>query len=149
MIAVRRDVFLESGGFAAGAINGEDHDLSLKLGLAPGFVQVARPVTLAWRMHGASVTRDLQKSFDGCALMLATEAAEKYPGGHRWSSVRRNIITTHTRSITLEALKGGRLADAWRIYRDTFRWHVTLGRVRYLAVFPLLAAVRSLQSRSA
>ena len=149
MMAVRRDVFLESGGFAEAAINGEDHDLSLKLGLAPGFVQIVKPATLAWRMHGASVTRDLQKSLDGCEWLLSTELADKYPGGDQWSSVRRNIITTHTRSFTFEALKAGRLVDAWRIYRRTFQWHVALGRLRYLAAFPVLAAARSLQSRSA
>lgn len=149
MVAVRRDVFINSGGFSEAAINGEDHDLSLKLGLAPGFVQVVRPSTLAWRMHPSSVTRDLQKSLDGCELMLASEAADKYPGGDRWSSVRRNIITTHTRSFTFEALKAGRLGAAWQIYRETFKWHVALGRVRYLTVFPVLAAARSLQSRSA
>jgi len=149
MVAIRRDAFAQAGGFAEAPINGEDHDLSLKLGLAPGFVQVVRPSTLAWRMHGASVTRDLEKSRDGCALMLAAEAADRYPGGDRWASVRRNIITTHTRSFTFEALKAGRLADAWRIYRDTFQWHVALGRLRYLALFPILAAGRSLQSRSA
>jgi glycosyltransferase involved in cell wall biosynthesis len=149
MIAIRRDVFLDSGGFSEAAINLEDHDLSLRLGLAAGFVQILTPVTLAWRMHGAGVTRDLQKSFAGCSLLLATEESGGYPGGTRWAAVRRNIITTHTRSFTLEALKAGRLVDAWRMYRATFRWHLALGRLRYLVVFPILAAARSLQSRSA
>ena len=147
MIVVRRDVFTQSGGFVEAPINGEDHDLSLKLGLAAGFVQITRPVTLAWRLHGASVTRDLQKSLDGCAWLIASESNGAYPGGDEWSSVRRNIVTTHARSFTFEALKGRRLTEAWRIYRATFGWHVALGRVRYLAMFPLLAATRSLQSR--
>ena len=149
MIAVRRDVFFEARGFAEAPVNGEDHDLSLKLGEAAGFVQILRPITLGWRLHGASVTRDLQKSLDGCQLLLASEAARQYPGGERWSSVRRNIITTHTRSFTFEALKAGRRGDAWHIYRRTFHWHLALGRVRYLTMFPLLAAARSLQSRPA
>lgn len=148
MVAVRRDAFVLAGGFADAPTNCEDHDLSLKLGLTEGFVQVTRPATLAWRMHGASVTRDLQKSRDGCELLLSSEWAGRYPGGDRWSSVRRNIITTHTRSFTFEALKAGRLVDAWHIYRQTFHWHFSLGRLRYLAIFPLLAAARSLQSRN-
>jgi hypothetical protein len=127
----------------------EDHDLSLRLGLAPGFVQVARPVTLGWRLHHASVTGDLSKSAAGCALLLSTEEQGGYPGGAAWASVRRNIITTHTRAATLELLRAGRIAEAWRIYRATFAWHVSLRRLRYLAMFPLMAAARSLQSRTA
>lgn len=149
MIAVRRDIFLTSGGFSEAAINLEDHDLSLRLGLAPGFVQVMQPVTLAWRLHDGGVTRDLSKSAAGCALLLETEARGGYPGGSEWAAVRRNIITTHTRAFTLESVRGGRIADAWRVYRATFAWHLALGRMRYLAMFPLLAAARSLHSRTA
>ena len=149
MIAVRRDVFLDRGGFSTSAINLEDHDLSLKLGLDAGFVQIVRPHTLAWRLHDGGVTRDLPKSLAGCEMLLANEQAAKYPGGTQWEPVRRNIITTHTRSFTFEAIRAGRIADAWRIYRATFGWHVALHRLRYLAVFPFMAAARSLQSPGA
>jgi hypothetical protein len=149
MIVVRRDVFLQCGGFCEEPVNLEDHDLSLKLGLAPGFLHIMRPVTMAWRMHPGGVTRDLGKSARGCELLLSTERRDGYPGGARWASVRRNIITTHTRAFTLEALRAGRTAEAWRVYRATFAWHVALGRLRYLTAFPMMAAARSLQSPAA
>ena len=108
-----------------------------------------RPVTLGWRQHAGSVTRDLGRSAAGCELLLATEARGGYPGGAQWAQVRRNIITTHTRAFTLESLRAGRIREAWRVYRETFAWHVTLGRLRYLTMFPLMAAARSLRPRTA
>ena len=86
MVAVRRDVFLSSGGFSAAAINLEDHDLSLRLGLSQGFVQVVAPLTMGWRLHGGGVTRELQKSASGCDVLIATERAGGYPAPRRGSA---------------------------------------------------------------
>jgi glycosyltransferase involved in cell wall biosynthesis len=149
MIAVRRDAFLECGGFSTQAINLEDHDLSLRLGLASGFVQIDRPVTIGWCQHPEGVTRDIHKSAQGCALVVSTEKRGGYPGGSEWSRVRRNIITTHTRAFSLEALRAGHAAEAWAVYRETLAWHLSLGRLRYVAAFPLLMAMRSLKPASA
>jgi glycosyltransferase involved in cell wall biosynthesis len=149
MIAVRRDVFTESGGFAPAPVNMEDHDLSLRLGLSPGFVQIVAPTTIAWRQHGAGVTRELNRSSEGCHLLLEGERNGRYPGGQRWTGVRRNLITTHTRSFSLECLKSGRTNDAWRIYRQTLAWHLRLCRLRYLVAFPLLAWTRSIRRLAA
>lgn len=147
MIAVRRDAFLACGGFSTEAVNLEDHDLSLKMGLSEGFVQIVRPQTLAWRLHSGGVTRDLPKSAAGCSLLMATERAGAYPGGERWAAVRRNIITSHTRPVSLECLKAGKIRMAFRVYVDTLAWHVRLGRLRYLAAFPILALVAPFRTR--
>jgi glycosyltransferase involved in cell wall biosynthesis len=149
MVAVRRDAFLKCGGFSTQAINLEDHDLSLKLGLTPGFVQIDRPVTIGWRQHAGGVTRDIRKSAQGCALVVSTEKRGGYPGGSEWSRVRRNIITTHTRAFSIEALRAGYAAEAWSVYRETLAWHLSLGRLRYVAAFPLLMAMRSLKPAAA
>src|SRR5262249_49279853 len=42
-MVVRRRAFLEAGGFAPERINAEDHDLAMRLGIAPGFVNVLSP----------------------------------------------------------------------------------------------------------
>jgi len=149
MIAVRRDAFAAVGGFSATAMNLEDHDLSLKLGLSPGFVQIRRPRTLGWRQHGAGVSKDLERSAAGCEMLIATERADAYPGGARWARVRRSIITMHTRPCSIESANAGQLAASWRIYRETFRWHCALGRVKYLLVWPLLLLARAFRSRPA
>jgi glycosyltransferase involved in cell wall biosynthesis len=149
MIAVRRDAFLASGGFPVEPINLEDHDLSLKLGLSAGFVQIVRPLTVGWRLHRGGVTRDQQKGARGCAALIARERAGDYPGGRQWSKVRQNIITTHTRSFSLESVRAGELRLAWRIYLDTLSWHLKLGRIRYLSMFPILAMLSAFRRPSA
>src|SRR5262249_605030 len=55
---VRRDVFAAVGGFTDGQANAEDADLALRLGTAPGFVQITAPVTFAYRKHAASAVWD-------------------------------------------------------------------------------------------
>ena len=149
MMAVRRDEFLRVGGFAEDAVNLEDHDLSLKLGTARGFVQLRQPVTMGWRLHAGSVTRDVEKSVAGCRLLVATEKAGGYPGGDRRAPVRRGIIAGHARSVSLECLKAGQVAHAWRIYRDLLGWHVSLGRWKYLGAFPAYALVAALRTKRA
>jgi len=149
MIVVRRDVFVTSGGFSPAAINMEDHDFSLKLGVAPGFVQIHQPLTLGWRRHGGGVTRDLDRSAAGCDLLIATERAGGYPGGAAWEMARRNIITTHTRTFSLECARAGRVREAFDVYRRTFAWHVALGRLKYLIMLPLLLVARVFQRRTA
>lgn len=149
MMAVRRDAFLACGGFSTEAVNLEDHDLSLKMGLSPGFVQIVRPLTLAWRLHRGGVTRELHKSVAGCSLLMTTERTGAYPGGERWAAVRRNIITSHTRPLSLDCLKAGAFGMAFRVYLDTLAWHVRLGRLRYLAAFPILALLAPFRTRRA
>lgn len=141
MMAVRRDEFLRVGGFVEDPINLEDHDLSLKLGSARGFVQLRQPVTLGWRLHAGGVTRDVEKSVAGCRLLVATEMAGGYPGGRPRAHVRRSIIAGHARSVSLECLTAGQVGTAWQVYRDLLPWHVALGRWKYLGAFPAYALV--------
>ncbi len=146
MMAVRRDEFLSVGGFAEEAVNLEDHDLSLKLGTARGFVQLRQPVTMGWRLHAGAITREVEKSVAGCRLLVATERAGAYPGGDERAQVRRSIIAGHARSVSLECLKAGHVGNAWRVYRDLLPWHVSLGRWKYIGVFPVYAVAALLCS---
>lgn len=139
MMAVRRDEFQRVGGFAEQPVNLEDHDLTLKLGTARGFVQVRQPVTMGWRLHAGGVTRDVRKSLAGCELLVATEGMGGYPGGDERARVRRGIIAGHARSVSLECLKAGEFSSAWRVYRDLLPWHLSLGRWKYLSAFPIYA----------
>jgi glycosyltransferase involved in cell wall biosynthesis len=137
MVAIKREVFEAVGGFAAEPVNLEDHDLSLKLGVSKGFVQIQQPVTMAWRLHAGGVTNDLSRSLAGCRALIDHERAGVYPGGAVRAGVRRGIITTHTRSLSLECVKVGKVKDACAVYLSTLQWHLSLGRWKYLLVFPL------------
>lgn len=139
MIAVRRDEFARVGGFTPSQVNLEDHDLSLKLGTARGFVQLVQPVTLAWRLHPGGVTEDMQKSLAGCTLLMTSEADGKYPGGQMRARARRGIIASHVRSVSFECLKRGRAGAAWKLYGALLPWHLSLRRWKYLVGFPFHA----------
>jgi glycosyltransferase involved in cell wall biosynthesis len=138
-MVLRRDVFLESGGFVDGRLNCEDHDLMLRLGLAPGFVQVLAPTTLGWYRHAASETSDLRSTVDGLSRMIRQERTGAYPGGLTCAKQRRCLITSHTRAAAVGCLRADRLADAWRLYRTTLGWNVKLRRWKYILLFPVLA----------
>jgi len=136
---VRRDVFMAVDGFMDDAVNGEDADLALRLGVAPGFVQVTAPVTFAYRDHPVSATKDVERTLAGAWRKICAERAGRYPGGKVRASQRRKILTRATRPLSLGCLRRGLQREAWDLYISTFAWNVALGRIRYLAAFPFLA----------
>jgi glycosyltransferase involved in cell wall biosynthesis len=139
MSVLRREAFQQSGGYRDGYANAEDHDLILRLGTAKGFVQIRNPVTLAWRRHSGSATVNFRRSFEGGVHLIEQERRGVYPGGGARARERREIITRHIRPTTLACLREGLRAEAWELYRATFRWHLALGRWKFLAGFPLKA----------
>jgi GT2 family glycosyltransferase len=139
MCVVRRDVFLAAGGFTDKPVNAEDHDLALKVGTARGFVQITAPVTLGWRQHPGSATKDLGRTAAGNHFLVEQERAGRYPGGSRRALERREIIARHTRAAALACLDQGRRTAAWQLYWETLPWHVQLHRWKYLIGFPARA----------
>jgi hypothetical protein len=133
---LRRDEFTKVGGFTERRINSEDHDLILRMGTAPGFVQVLEPGTLGYRMHAASATADESRSIAGAAYLMEQERSGAYPGGRARARERRRIVTLHTRPLSLRCLQRGLRHDSWWLYRRSFLWHLQLGRWKYLAGFP-------------
>ena len=139
--ALRHDQFIKAGGYTEQQINAEDHDLVLRMGTARGFVQLISPVTLGWRRHKASQTAILHRTFKGVLYLLEQETRGLYPGGSSRAWDRRNIITVHSRPVTVSCLKQGLRSEAWEMYRATFAWNAALGRGKYLAGFLALAAM--------
>jgi glycosyltransferase involved in cell wall biosynthesis len=139
---IRHDVFTSAGGFTDATINGEDADLVMRIGAAPGFVQVNAPCTFGYRAHAGTAMARLDRTIAGAWYLLAGENAGRYPGGEARAWARRQILATHLRSLMLQAAQQGYRRDAWRLYRATFGWHIGLRRWRFLVAFPLLAARR-------
>jgi glycosyltransferase involved in cell wall biosynthesis len=136
---IRRELLAPGEGFPEARINGEDLDLILRLGTAPGFVEVKNPVTYGYREHGGNVRHDLAKNARGVLHLAQQEERGHYPGGPSRARERWAVLSPLLRSCSIACLKAGLLKDAWQMYRRTFRWHVALGRWKYLLVFPLLA----------
>jgi glycosyltransferase involved in cell wall biosynthesis len=140
-LVIRRDAFIDVGGFTEEWVNDEDADLTLRLGVASGFVQITAPVTFAYREHAGSVQRDLQRLLTGTWSRVRAEKKNQYPGGERRAKERRRILTRDIRSVVVGCLKLGLFREAWMLYWATFRWHASLGRVKFLIGAPLLAVI--------
>ena len=145
---VHRKSFMKVGGFSSEWVNGEDADLALKLGVEPGFVQIADPATFGYREHEGSAISDLERTLAGAWLNVHTEKTRGYPGGMARARERRRILTRHVRPVTVDCLKKGLWKDAWSLYRATFSWHVELSRAKYLTGFPLLALISKFRAIS-
>jgi GT2 family glycosyltransferase len=140
-MVVRRHSVLDVGGFLETKTNAEDHDLVMRLGTAPGFINVTAPALIAYRQHTAAVTRDLSKTFTGVMNLLQMEQTGRYPGGKQRRGDRRRILAQHVRPLTLELLRQKEFQKAWTLYRQTFVWNLALRRFRYLAGFFFRAAL--------
>ena len=135
MMFVRRNEFLEVGGFAEREMNLEDHDLILRLGTAEGFVRIDEPPTLGWRRHDGSATDHFRRSFEGCRHLISNEQKGVYPGGTTRRVARRKIITRHIRPWALTFARTGEWQPAWSLYSSTFVWNLSLNRWRFLMGF--------------
>jgi glycosyltransferase involved in cell wall biosynthesis len=138
---IRGDAYRRVGGMTLEFVGGEDADMTLRLGVEPGFVHVKGPYTFGYReaATGTQMTH-VATIHKGMKLLVDDEKAGKYPGGPGRRRERREIITRHARWGSFLCLRGGDLARAWGLYRDTFAWHLGMGRMKYLAGFPLVYA---------
>ncbi len=133
MMVVRREIFLAEGGFAEDRYNAEDHDLALRLGNAPGFVQITAPVIVGHRMHDGNEMGNTGNTLAGLERLVRTEKLGGYPGGQRRSADRRALILHHVRPAVVAAARLGEFRSAARLYRSTFLWNLRAGRGTYLA----------------
>jgi glycosyltransferase involved in cell wall biosynthesis len=133
---IRADIFRASEGFVEGHLNGEDSDLALKLGEAPGFVQITSPATFGYREHAGNLMSDAARLVSGMRHVLQSELAGRYPGGPARARERWHIVSRHLRPVALKCLRSGQKAEAWKLYRSTFRWHWALRRWKFLIGFP-------------
>ncbi len=136
---IRRDVLLSVGGFAEGRINGEDAELAMRLGTAKGFVHIANPPMLGYRVHQGNVTLDAEKSRVGLELLLEGERCGRFPGGSERATQRANIISRHVRPFAVDRARGGDATVALHLYAAVFMEAVRNCRLRFLFGLPLLA----------
>jgi Glycosyl transferase family 2 len=135
---VRRDILLESGGFSADMWHGEDADLALKLGTAPGFLQVAAPVTFGYRQGtGDQLTDDWRAQLPAVQKLIAKEGRDEYAGGKTRAVERRRIIARHARPLALALSRKNHFGDAWRLYLELLSWHLRLGQWKFIIGFPI------------
>ena len=128
-----------AGGFDSALMNMEDHDLSLRIGSAPGFVAIRSPITLGYRRHAGSV-QTLERSVAGLLACIERERRGHYPGGAARARERRRLLCLCARPLVAACLRERRIDLASSVYVSTLGWQVREGRGRYLLGAPLLAA---------
>jgi hypothetical protein len=60
---------------------------------------------------------------------------------------RRAYIGQHVRPACLFCLNRGWIGFGMDMYRRTFGWHLRMGRLKFLAAYPVLAALAKLRGR--
>ena len=144
---IARSAFEEAHGFPEEAAT-EDVDLTLRLGLAPTFVQITAPATFAYREHATSLKSNLLSYLvRGQQRVIAEENQGHYPGGERRRRERRIIISRHGRPVTLGCINEGRTREAWELYVSLLPWHLSMGRWKYVLGFPARLVATSLRRR--
>lgn len=136
---IRRDILNDVGRFADGRVNGEDAELAMRLGVAPGFVHISEPPLFGYRVHSGNITHDVQKSLAGLQLLLEGEKENRFPGGAERAQARRAIISRHIRPFALSRAKAGDLKISLELYRPVFAEAIHNRRWKFLFGLPLLA----------
>ena len=140
-MAIRTDLLRQVGGFREQFhAFSEDQDLWLRLGLASRFVRISQPLCWGYRDHSGNLSKDLPRQFQGGRVLIRSERQGDYPGGRQRRWDRRKVITLMTRYMAREALEKGHVADGLSLYGKTLAWNLRLGRIRFLAAYPVLAA---------
>ena len=129
-------------GFSAERMVGLDIDFLMRAGTAPGFVKIETPITYGYRMHDDNITRNLDALSRGVQHLIAQERAGAYPGGEALRPNRLELVTFHARAVSRRCAENGRPDLAWKLYRATLPWHLSLGAWRYLLGLPALAALK-------
>ncbi len=139
--AIRADILRQAGGFTDRWINAEDSDLWLKLGTAKRFVLIQTPHVLAYRKHPNTAVSNYSRSHEGALHLLHQEKTKHYPGEQARQRERLEILTRHIRPKSFSCLHNGNVQAGWKLYQDTFFWHLKLQRIRYLVAFPAIASL--------
>lgn len=145
-VVVRTAAIASTAGFLKGLVNAEDSDMWMKLGTVSGFVHMNSPAVFGFRQTPTSVSKTGAKTAAGIRQMVSSEKAGAYPGGNGRRRERWQILTRHVRPASLGCLKEGNWRDAWWLYRQSFWWHVRLGRIRYLVAMPFLYILHRLKA---
>jgi len=137
-VCIKKSEFFSVRGFEERRINAEDSDLWMQLGLKHGFVTIESPILFGYRQHDSNTISNHKMALLGIQNLIERELNNCYPGGKKWLSKRRRIISTHTRPASISMVKQGYFSDAWSLYTSSFKINIYCQKIKYLIGFPLL-----------
>ncbi len=140
---IQRTALVACGGFASTMTHGEDADLAMSLGTAPGFVQVTSPVTFGYRQGSSDqLTGQFHAQLPATQQLIANELTSRYPGAAARAIERRRIISRHARPVALALLREREFVPGWKLYLSLLPWNLQLGQWKFLVGFPAWAIWR-------
>src|SRR5262249_1675155 len=131
-LVINRATFESASGFDENLLVGEDLDFFFRVGASHDFVRVLSPVTLAYRRHVGNISTASAALYDGAVELLMREAKGHYPGGKMRKKERWELLSRMSRPVALSCLNEGLEAEAWSLYRQSFKMNLRSGRVRFL-----------------
>jgi glycosyltransferase involved in cell wall biosynthesis len=143
-LRIRRDVLLAAGGFDEAMRVGEDHDLLLRVGGAPGFVEIVSPPSVVRHLHAGSISSDGRHLYRGLATLVQRGHNGFYGRCEASRRAARSIVGAHARAASVTLARGHHLAYACMLYLRSLGINSRQSRWRYVAGFPLFLAWRSL-----
>ena len=145
LIAIRSDVFHRTNGFNQNIRNAEDHDFLLSVCTENNYIAIRKPSTVARRQTPGQLTECTEHLFNGISHLIENEKSGNYPGDGEIAQHRRKIIAQHVRPACQKLANAGRFDEANRLFIDTFAWHVSLRRWKFLFGFPFLSFTKLLR----
>jgi glycosyltransferase involved in cell wall biosynthesis len=91
MIA-KRESILEVSGYQPNSFAYDDHRLLFRLGTLNPFIAITYPVTVGYRKHMDSWSRNAEYTAKGALALIKDERENTYPGGKRLKLDRRGLI---------------------------------------------------------
>lgn len=133
------DAARKAGGFFQFNYGHEENDLWFRQGDQHGFVIIDDPICFARRVHAQNISSFSNRNLLGTRYLLEQESRGSYPGGKERLWERLDLLAAQIRPVSMSCVRQKRLEEGWKLYFKTFRWHLRLGRWRYLLGFPLLS----------
>jgi glycosyltransferase involved in cell wall biosynthesis len=135
----RIEDFRSLGGFFEFNYGQEENDLWLRGGNRSGFVIIDQPICFGRRVHALNISSFSNRNLLGTRYILDQEKKRAYPAERGRRMQRLGILTSHVRGVSLACVRDKRFGEGWNLYFRTLKWHLQLGRWRYLLGFPMIA----------
>ena len=148
-VAFQTDVARAVGGFCETFRYFEDNDMWLRLGTAPGFVRIRKPICWGYREHAANMTKDFSRQLTGMSQLLAQERGGQYPGDAPRRRDRLEVITARARHIARKAAERGFVRSGMNLYHNTLGWNLECRRWKFVLGYPLECALSPVLHRTA
>lgn len=136
--AVRREVYLGTGGSDDVRVMFEDVDLWFKAGGHPGYAHADAPPVAGYRVGHAQMMGDMSKQLRGLEWIAGKVERGEYPTGTERRREMQDALALHAKSCAVRSLHAKDRATGLAFYRRTLPWQIRCREWKFIAAYPLL-----------